>query len=75
MKELKEMNVRIYIHHMEVDALFDFINERATYVPDYWLNEDSVPFSITGGYVEVCLNYDAYSYIRSIKEHQSPLDI
>jgi hypothetical protein len=55
--------------------MFDFINERTDIMPDYWLNDDSVPFSVSGGYIEVCVNYETYSYIRSIKEHQSPLDI
>jgi hypothetical protein len=75
MEDLKDMHMRIYVHNMEVDAMFDFINERSNYMPDYWLNNDIVPFSVSGGYVEVCVNFASYTYIRSIKEHQSPLDI
>jgi hypothetical protein len=75
LEDLKDLNVRLYVHNMEVDYLYDFINERTDYMPDYWLNEVNVPFSVSGGYVEVCVNYITYSYIRSLKEHQSPLDI
>jgi hypothetical protein len=75
MEDLKDMHMRIYVHNMEVDAMFDFINGRADYMPDYWLNGDLVPFSVSGGYVEVCVNFASYTHIRSIKEHQSPFDI
>jgi hypothetical protein len=74
-QDLKDINVRIYVHNMEIDPLYDFINERTDYMPDYWLNDTDVPFSVSGGYVEICVNYTTYSYIRSLKEHQSPLDI
>ena len=75
MEELKNMRMRIYVHNMEVDSMFDFINERTDIMPDYWLNDDSVPFSVSGGYIEVSIDYTTYSHMRSIKEHQSPLDI
>lgn len=75
MKPLIEMNIRIFVHHMEVDAVFDFVNKRTEAMPDYWINEVDVPFSVSGGYVEICIDYISYSYIRSMKEHQSLLDI
>lgn len=75
MESLKNMFVRVYVHNMEVDAMFDFINGRSDNMPDYWLNSDNVPFSVSGGYIEVSIDYITYSHMRSIKEHQSPLDI
>ena len=69
------MNVRIFVHNMEVDAVFDFINKRTAIMPDYWINEIDVPLSVSGGYVELSVDYQVYSYIRSMKEHQSLLDI
>jgi hypothetical protein len=44
-------------------------------MPDYWINEIDVPLSVSGGYVELSVDYQVYSYIRSMKEHQSLLDI
>lgn len=69
------MNVRIFVHNMEVDAVFDFINKRTNIMPNYWINEIDVPLSVSGGYIEISVDYIIYSYIRSLKEHQSLLDI
>ena len=69
------MNVRIFVHNMEVDAVFDFINKRTGIMPNYWINEVDVPLSVSGGYIELSIDYTIYSYIRSMKDHQSLLDI
>ena len=75
MKPNISMNVRIFVHNMEVDAVFDFINKRTDIMPNYWINEIDVPLSVSGGYIEISVDYIIYSYIRSLKEHQSLLDI
>ena len=75
MKPNISMNVRICVHNMEVDAVFDFINKRTNIMPNYWINEIDVPLSVSGGYIEISVDYIIYSYIRSLKEHQSLLDI
>ena len=61
------MIINVWIHHMEVGELFDFLNRRIDDAPAYWLNESSVPSSITGGYVMVSLTYESYSNLSSRK--------
>jgi hypothetical protein len=59
------MIINVWVHHMQVDELFDFLNMRINAAPYYWLNEASVPTSITGGYVMISLTYDSYSHLSS----------
>lgn len=61
---MKCMYVNIWIHHMQIDELFDFLNGRIEDAPQYWLNEGRVPYSISGGYVMVSLPYNSYSDLR-----------
>jgi len=69
------MNIVIYVHHMEVDALFDFINERTNRLPYYWINPKDLPGSITGGFLEINVNYEVYTRIREAREHSSWNDL
>ena len=62
------MIVNVWVHHMQLDELFDFLTSRIEEAPDYWLNESSSPFSVSGGYIMVTLPYDSYSNLRSHKD-------
>tara|TARA_B100002019_G_C20963923_1_gene447739 strand:- start:256 stop:495 length:240 start_codon:yes stop_codon:yes gene_type:complete len=62
------MHINIWVHHMQVDALFDFLNNRITDAPDYFLSESACPSSVTGGYVEITLSFEAYSMLTSQKD-------
>lgn len=67
--DMKCMQIKIYVHHMEIDKMFDFINERIDTPPTYWINPKDLPASITGGFLEVLVTYDTYSNIREVLEH------
>lgn len=62
--DMKCMHVNIWVHHMQIDELFDFLNGRIESAPPYWLNEQATPFSVTGGYAMISLPYDLYSELR-----------
>jgi hypothetical protein len=66
--DMKCMYVNVWVHHMQLDELFDFLTERISEAPSYWLNEHGTPFSATGGYIMVTLPYDSYSNLRSHKD-------
>jgi hypothetical protein len=68
MPDMKCMYVNVWVHHMQLDELFDFLNGRIEEVPPYWLNENQLPYSVTGGYVLVSLPYDSYSNLRSHRD-------
>jgi|TARA_R110000764_G_scaffold1029_8_gene3921 hypothetical protein len=68
MPDMKCMYVNVWVHHMQLDELFDFLTDRIEEAPDYWLNESSSPFSVSGGYIMVTLPYDSYSNLRSHKD-------
>jgi len=59
------MFITVWVHHMQVDALFDFLNGRIKEPPKYWINGDYTPLSISGGYIMVMLTYEMYSNLRS----------
>jgi len=61
---MKCMSLSVWVHHMQVDELFDFLNGRIENAPPYWLNEHDAPYSISGGYVMVTLPYNSYSDLR-----------
>ena len=61
------MIVNIWIHHMQVGELFDFLNNRIDEPPNYWYSESSVPRSVTGGYVMISLPFESYSNLSSPK--------
>jgi hypothetical protein len=61
---MKCMYVNVWVHHMQLDELFDFLNGRIEDAPPYWLNEYHAPYSISGGYVMVSLPYNSYSDLR-----------
>lgn len=68
---MKCMYVNVWVHHMQIDKLFDFLNNRIDDAPPYWLNENNTPYSISGGYVLVSLPYDSYTHLRSCRDWES----
>lgn len=62
--DMKCMYVNVWLHHMQVDELFDFLNGRIDEAPPYWLNHHDTPYSVTGGYIMISLPYDSYSNLR-----------
>ena len=69
------MQITLYVHHMEVDALFDFINERTNRLPEYWINPKDLPGTISGGFLEINVNYEVYTRIRGTKEHSTWMEL
>lgn len=68
---LKNMGINIYVHHMDVDELFDYINGRIKEPPHYFINPRDLPGSISGGYLEITVDYQSYTLIREVKEHST----
>lgn len=60
---------------MEVDSLFDFINGRTDNLPEYWINPKDLPESISGGFLEIYINYEVYSKIREVREHSNWMNL
>jgi hypothetical protein len=73
--DMKCMKIKIYVHHMEIDSMFDFINQRISSPPEYWINPKDLPGSITGGFLEVFVDYDTYTSIREVSEHSNWSDL
>lgn len=73
--DMKCMKIKIYVHHMEIDSMFDFINQRISNPPEYWINPKDLPGSITGGFLEVFVDYDTYTSIREVSEHSNWSDL
>lgn len=73
--DMKCMKIKIYVHHMEIDSMFDFINQRTSTPPEYWINPKDLPGSITGGFLEVFVDYDTYTAIREVSEHSNWSDL
>jgi len=40
------MLITIYVHHMQLDELYDFLNDRIEDTPAYWYSENDVPYSL-----------------------------
>jgi hypothetical protein len=73
--DMKCMKIKIYVHHMEIDSMFDFVNQRISSPPEYWINPKDLPGSITGGFLEVFVDYDTYTSIREVSEHSNWSDL
>jgi hypothetical protein len=65
------MHINIWVHHMDIDPLFDFLNGRIKEAPDWYLSESKCPASITGGYVSVALSFESYSMLSSLKDWEA----
>lgn len=69
--DMKCMQIKIYVHHMEVDSMFDYVNGRIENPPHYWINPNDLPETISGGFLEVFVNYDTYTRIREVRLHST----
>jgi len=69
------MHITIYVHHMQIDELFDFLNDRIDTPPPYWYHHEDARYSISGGYVAVNVDYHNYQKIRTERTWDSPLNI
>ena len=69
--DMKCMQIKIYVHHMDVDAMFDYVNGRIATPPHYWINPKDLPETISGGFLEVVVNYDTYTRIREVRLHST----
>jgi hypothetical protein len=69
------MHITIYVHHMQIDELFDFLNDRIDTPPPYWYHHEDAPYSISGGYAAVNVDYHNYQKIRTERTWDSPLNI
>ena len=63
------MAITIYVHHMQTDELYDFLNDRIEEPPPYWYSMEYTPYSVTGG----TISYGQYQKIRTARSWQSPL--
>lgn len=69
------VKVKLYVHHMEIDAMFDFIHDRIKTPPEYWVNPKDLPGSVSGGYMEMFITYGIYTKIREVSEHSTWSDL
>lgn len=69
--DMKCMQIRIYVHHMEIDSMFDFINGRTGTPPEYWINKEDLPATISGGFLEVLVDWETYTNVRQVLEHST----
>jgi hypothetical protein len=69
--DMKSMFITIYVHHMDIDPMYDYINGRIKRPPNYWINPKDLPESISGGFLEVNVTYEIYTLIREVKEHST----
>lgn len=68
---MKCMYITIYVHNMDIDLMFDYINGRVNVPPSYWINPRDLPITISGGFLEISIGYDTYVNIREIKMHST----
>ena len=69
------MSITLYVHHMEIDSLFDFINGRTDNLPGYWVDPEDLPETISGGFLEINVNYEVYTRIREVREHSTWMNL
>tara|TARA_B110000285_G_C14974217_1_gene538134 strand:- start:145 stop:333 length:189 start_codon:yes stop_codon:yes gene_type:complete len=56
---------------MDIDPLFDFLNGRIEEAPNWYLSELKCPASVTGGYAQTVLSFEAYSLLSSNKDWEA----
>lgn len=66
--------VKIWVHNMEVDHMVDFLLGRVEKAPHYFTSNDSIPASITGGWIELSITFERYLKLRQSHEHLDSLD-
>jgi len=70
--DMKCMYITIWVHHMQIDELFDFMTSRIDMPPPFWYNHEECPYTVTGGYTAINLTYEAFSRLRSIRDWEDP---
>ena len=65
---MKCMYITIWVHHMQVDELFDYLTDRIDMAPPFWNNHEDCPYSVTGGYIAVNVDYNQFSKLRSMED-------
>ena len=71
MKSLEKMDISLLVHVMNVDEMFDFVNDRIQRPPIYYLSIDDTPPTISGGFVVITVEYITYTKIRQSRESGS----
>ena len=72
---MKFMAITIWVHHMQLDEMFDFLSGRIDTPPPYWYNHEECPYTATGGYAAVAIPYGEFSKLRSIQDWADPFTI
>lgn len=72
---MKFMAITIWIHHMQIDEMFDFLSGRIDTPPPYWYNHEECPYTATGGYAAIAIPYGEFSKLRSIHDWADPFSI
>jgi len=70
--DMKCMIVNVWIHHMQIDEMFDFLSGRIDTPPPYWYNQEECPYTVTGGYAMISLDYAQFSNLRSVQDWADP---
>lgn len=69
---MKFMAVNIWIHHMQIDEMFDFLSGRVDTPPPYWYNHEECPYTVTGGYTKISIPYQMFTDLRSQQDWADP---
>ena len=69
---MKFMAIGIWIHHMQIDEMFDYLSGRVETAPPYWYNQEECPYTVTGGYVIVSIPYGQFTELRSTHDWADP---
>lgn len=69
---MKFMAINIWIHHMQIDEMFDFLSGRVDTPPPYWYNHEECPYTVTGGYTKISIPYGTFTDLRSIQDWADP---
>lgn len=56
--------VKIWVHNMEVDHMVDFLLGRLEKAPHYFIDNNNIPGSITGGWIELSITFERYLKLR-----------
>jgi hypothetical protein len=60
---------------MQIDEMFDFLNDRIDTPPPYWYHSEDAPYSISGGYAAINVDYHNYQKIRTERSWDNPLNV
>jgi hypothetical protein len=65
---MKFMAINIWIHHMQIDEMFDYLSGRVDTPPPYWYNHEECPYTVTGGYTKISIPYGEFTKLRSERD-------